>query len=188
MANRKIFDPHKIRSADYRSRYPELKRIKEFEAITAVELMTIWYYANPTSDLLVIEDPNVRIAEALKVAKYNPSKAVRGELLKLNFDDKWATAIERMSQVEPDIRDKARKMIEMILDNYEGLCDKAEYENEEGEVDVSKFVTATTKIAQELPSLINKMEEGFGVSHRDEDDDENSIGFDREYYQNLNQQ
>ena len=188
MARRKIFDPHKIRSADYRSRYPELKRIKEFNGLTALELITVWYYANPTSDLLIVEDANVRIAEALKLANYTPSKAVKAELLKLNVDERWATAIERMSQVEPDIREKARLMIEKILENYEDLCDKEQYEDDDKEVDVVKFVNATTKIAQELPSLINKMEEGFGVSFRDDDEDENNVGFDREYYQNLSEQ
>lgn len=133
-----------------------------------------------------IEDANLRIKEAIKKASYRPSKAEKDELLKLNFDEKWAAAIERMSVVEPDIRDKARQMINTLISNYEDLCDPADYKDKDGVINVKQFVDATTKIAQELPGLISKMEEGFGVTQRGEDEDEHSVGFDREYYQNLN--
>jgi len=182
---RKIFDPHKMRPADYRSRYPELKRIKEFEGLTAVQLITIWWYANPTSELVAgIADNKARIVESLKRANFTPDRTLKADLLKLNFDEKWANAIERMGQVEPGIREKARSMIEKLIENYEDMCDPDQYTDKDGLQDIKKFVDATTKIAQELPGLITKMEEGFGVSNRD-DDDEDTTGFDREYYQNA---
>ena len=185
---RKIFDPYKIRPADYRSRYPELKRIKEFEGLTAVQLITIWWYANPTSELVAsLEDNTARIKESLKRANFTPDRTLNADLLKLNFDEKWANAIERMSKVEPGIREKARSMIEKLIENYEDMCDPDQYTDKDGLQDIKKFVDATTKIAQELPGLITKMEEGFGVSNRDEED-EDSTGFDREYYQNAGDQ
>ncbi len=184
---RKIFDPYKVRPADYRSRYPELKRIKEFEGLTAIQLITIWWYANPTSEILSIEDNQSRIIEALKRANYTPDRTLKVELLKLNFDEKWALAIDRMAVMEPSIREKARSMIEKLIVNYEDLCDPEKYSDKDGVQDIKKFVDATTKIAQELPGLIAKMEEGFGVSNRDEDEDDNSTGFDREYYQNASE-
>lgn len=174
-----------MRPADYRSRYPELKRIKEFEGLTAVQLITVWWYANPTSELVAsMEDNKARIKEALKRANFTPDRTLLKDLLNVNFDEKWANAIERMSQVEPGIRDKARSMIEKLIENYEDMCDPDQYVDKDGLQDISKFVNATTKIAQELPGLITKMEEGFGVTNRD-DDDEDSTGFDREYYQNA---
>lgn len=174
-----------MRPADYRSRYPELKRIKEFEGLTAVQLITIWWYANPTSELVLnIEDNKARIVESLKRANFTPDRTLNKDLLKLNFDEKWANAIERMSKVEPGIREKARLMIEKLITNYETMCDPDQYKDKDNLQDIAKFVNATTKIAQELPGLITKMEEGFGVSHRDEDD-EDKTGFDREYYQNA---
>lgn len=175
-----------MRPADYRSRYPELKRIKEFEGLTAVQLITVWWYANPTSDIVIsMEDDRSRIAEALKRANFKADRTLNADLLKLNFDEKWANAIERMSKVEPGIRDKARGMIEKLIDNYEDLCDPEKYKDKDDVKDAKKFVDATSKIAQELPGLISKMEEGFGVSHRNDEEDENSTGFDREYYQNA---
>jgi hypothetical protein len=186
---KKIFDPYKVRPADYRSRYPELKRIKEFEGLTAVQLITIWWYANPTSELVTsIKDDRARIEESLKRAGFTPDRSLKADLLKLNFDEKWAIAIERMAVVEPDIRDKARQMIEKLIENYEDMCDPDQYKDKDGIPDISKFVNATTKIAQELPGLITKMEEGFGVSNRSEEEDEASTGFDREYYQNAGEQ
>lgn len=174
-----------MRPADYRSRYPELKRIKEFEGLAAVQLITIWWYANPTSELvLTMEDNRARIKEALKRANFTPDRTLNADLLKLNFDEKWANAIERMGKVEPGIRDKARSMIEKLITHYEDMCDPAQYVDKDNVQDIKKFVDATTKIAQELPGLITKMEEGFGVSRRDDDDEENT-GFDREYYQNA---
>lgn len=174
-----------MRPADYRSRYPELKRIKEFEGLTAVQLITIWWYANPTSELVTsIEDNSIRIKEALKRANFTPDRTLKADLLKLNFDEKWANAIERMSKVEPGIREKARSMIDKLITNYETMCDPDQYLDKDNIPDIKKFVDATTKIAQELPGLITKMEEGFGVSHRDDDEEENT-GFDREYYQNA---
>ena len=174
-----------MRPADYRSRYPELKRIKEFEGLTAVQLITVWWYANPTSELVLnIQDNVSRIKESLKRANYTPDRTLNKDLLKLNFDEKWANAIERMSQVEPGIREKARAMIEKLITNYEDMCDPDQYKDKDNVNDIKKFVDATTKIAQELPGLITKMEEGFGVTSRDDDDDD-STGFDREYYQNA---
>jgi len=185
---RKIFDPYRVRPADYRSRYPELKRIKEFEGLTALQLITIWWYANPTSELLSIEDDRARVVESLKRANYTPDRTLKADLLKLNFDEKWANAIERMSVVEPGIREKARAMIEKLIDNYENMCDPDQYKDKDNVPDIKKFVDATTKIAQELPGLITKMEEGFGVTNRSEEEEENSTGFDREYYQNASEE
>lgn len=128
-----------------------------------------------------------RIAESIKRAKFIPAKGLREDLAVLNFDEKWAAAIERMSKVEPSIRDKARLMIEKLIDNYEGLCDPDQYKDKDEVTNVKQFVDATTKIAQELPGLIIKMEEGFGVSYRSDDEDEQSFGFSREWHQNQHE-
>ena len=185
MRTNKIFDPFKVRPEDYRSRYPELKRIPEFELLTATELKFVWYYANPTSDIIDVENDMERVAQALVLSNYTPAKGIKDDISVLRFPEKFAIAIERMSRFEPGIRFKARKMIELILDSYESLCDKNQYKDKETkEVDVSKYVTATTKIAQELPSLIAKMEEGFGATTRSLDEDEQAIAFTRDWYIN----
>lgn len=186
MKNMRIFDPSGIRPAEYRSHYPELKRIQEFDDLSATELICIWYYANPTSDIIGIENDMERIAKALELSNLTPQKAIREDVLKLAFPEIWAIAIERMRNMEPDARMKARAMIITIINNYENLCDPSSYMvDEKGEdgktvsvVDTVKYVNATTKIAQELPNMIAKLEEGFGVSSRTGDEDEHGTGFD----------
>jgi len=124
-----------------------------------------------------------RCQEALKRSNYTPAKSLLDDFLTLRFPEKIAVAMERMARIEPNIRSKARLMISKILANYEDLCDKTQYTGEDGEINVKKFVDATTKIAQELPGLIAKMEEGFGISGKSEEEDEQSLSFSRDWYQ-----
>ena len=183
MRKNKIFDPYKIRPEDYRSRYPELKRIKEFEGLTATELIFVWYYANPTSDLIDIENDMERVAKALKLSNYTPAKRIKEDIFNLRFPEKLAVAIERMSKFEPDARMHARVMVEEILKNYTTLCKIEEYKDDKGELDRKKYVDTTTTIAKELPGLIAKLEEGFGVSVQSDDEVEQGINFSRDWYQ-----
>jgi len=183
MRKNKIFDPYKIRPEDYRSRYPELKRIKEFEGLTATELIFIWHYANPTSDLIGIENDMERVTEALKLANYTPAKKIKEDIFNLRFPEKLALGIDRMSKFEPDARMQARIMVEEILKNYSNLCKIEDYEDDEGKLDRKKYVDTTTTIAKELPALIAKLEEGFGVSVQSDDETEQGISFSRDWYQ-----
>ena len=114
--------------------------------------------------------------------------------MNLDFSENMAVAIERMRKIEPDARMKARKMINTILDNFESLCDKDHYQVEDedgkptGETDITKYVNATTKIAQVLPDMISKLEEGFGVSYRGEDEDEHGVGFSPDWHRGQSEQ
>ena len=189
MKDVKIFDPSGIRAAEYRSRYPELKRIKEFEPLGASELIFVWYYANLTSNIIDIKNDMERVTKALELSRFTPTKAERNDIINLDFPEKLALAIDRMRRMEPDARFKARRMIEMIISNYENMCNRDHYKEKDedgnftGDVDITKYVNATTKIAQELPNMIAKLEEGFGVSSRSNDESESSTGYARDWYQ-----
>lgn len=148
----------------------------------------MWYYANPTSDFVLIENDMERVSRALEAAHYTPVKRVKEDFLSLKFPENIAVAIDRMSRIEPDIRSKARNMIEKLLENYEDLCNKDQYGDKDGVIDVKKYVDATTKIAQELPGLIAKMEEGFGISSKSDDEDEQRVEFSRDWYQGQSEE
>jgi len=186
MRKSKIFDPYKVRPEDYRSHYPELKRIPEFETLSATELIFVWYYANPTSDIIDIKNDMERVVKALHLSNFTPSKASKDDILVLKFPEKFAVAIERMSRFEPDARMQGRIMIETILKNYTNLCNIDDYKDEDNNVDRKKYVDTTKIIAVELPSLISKLEEGFGVTTRGEDEIEQGMGFSRDFYTTLN--
>jgi hypothetical protein len=117
----RLFDPAGIKPEDYRSRYPELKRIPEFVELSATALMFVWYYANPTSELTGIKDDFLKVKEALEKSNFNPGKVGREDLLKLHFPDAIAGAIERMSRMNEDARFRAKKMVEGILGSYETI-------------------------------------------------------------------
>lgn len=159
-----------------------MKRIREFEALGATELMFVWHYANPTSDLMAIENDMDRVIKALELSNFTPTKVVKDDILRLVFSENMAVAIDRMRRMEPDARLMARKMISSILKNYKNLCDPTSYQDEDGNMDTTKYVNSTTKIAQELPNMIAKLEEGFGVSSRSDDEDEQSVGYSRDWY------
>lgn len=184
MRKSKIFDPFKVRPEDYRNRYPELKRISEFELLSATELICIWYYANPTSDIIGVENDMERMSEALKLSNYTPPKAIINDILTLRFPEKFAIAIDRMKRFEPDIRMKARIMVEKIIGSYEGMCDPQNFKDDNNDIDRKKYVETTVKIAQELPTLIAKLEEGFGVSELSDDESEQGTAFNRDWYIN----
>jgi len=169
----RLFDPTGIKPEDYRSKYPELKRIPEFGTLSASALMFVWYYANPTSMLMGEGDDFIRVRRALEESKYNPGKNLREDLLKLHFPNDIAVAIDRMARMRADSRVRANLMIQNVIEHYETIikCGPEDYKDKDGTVDRKKYVDTTAKIVEELPKLIERMEEGFGISTRTEDED-----------------
>lgn len=181
----RLFDPTGIKPEDYRSKYPELKRIPEFTPLTSIALMFVWYYSNPTSMLMKESDDFLRARKALELSKYNPGKSLREDLLKLHFPTDIAIAIDRMARMRADARVRSKLMVENVIQNYEKIISYGpdEYKDKDGEPDRKKYVDTTAKIVDELPKLIEKVEEGFGISTRTEDEDSAYGGVDlSEYY------
>ncbi len=187
----RVFDPTGIKAEDYRHRYPELDRTPEFSDLLAKALIFVWWYANPTSPLVIgIPDEYERVKEALKVSTYNPSKTERENILRLQFNSTMAVAIKKMSDYDPGARFKGYKMIKTIFDHYEELISQGpaafstsetKGEGEKAQTttytDYPRYVTTSAKIAEEIPSLLAKLEEGFGVidiSGQQKDDESSS--------------
>jgi len=175
--NIKIFDPSGIKAEDYKHRYPELERISEFDELSAKALIFIWHYANPTSDLVLYEhDDYARVAEALKRSGFNPGKGEKDRILSLQFDSNMAIAIRKMGNFDPGARFKAYMMIKNIYDHYQSIIDlgpnvfvtketsgKGEDATTTELVDYKRYVDVSAKIADELPGLLTKLEEGFAI-------------------------
>jgi len=180
----RLFDPTLVKPEDYRHRYPELDRIPEFKDLTARALIFVWWYANPTSELLLeTPDDYERASKALAKSGFVPSKTEREGILRLQFDDSMSAAIKRMSNFDPGARFKSYIMIKKIFDQYQSIVDKGPdaFQTIEGSGenmvvinDFPKYVNISAKIAEELPTLLVKLEEGFGVvdvSGKDVEDD-----------------
>lgn len=175
----RIFDPTGIKAEDYRFKYPELDRTPEFSELSPRALIFVWWYANPTSDLVLnIHDPYERAEEALKKAQFNPSKAEKDKILKLQFDSNMAVAVKRMEAFDPGARFKSYMMVRNIFVHYNDIIQrgpeayqiveikKGKDGEETGNVtytDYKRYVDVSAKIAEELPGLLKKIEEGFGV-------------------------
>lgn len=171
--NIRIFDPQGVKPEDYRNRYPELTRTAEFDNIPPKGLIFIWFYANQTSPLvLYTSDDYERAEEALKRSGFNPGKVERDRILKLQWDSAFAEAIKKMNSFDPGARYKAYCMIKNIFDHYEKLIAQGPgaFQTTEGEddkvityTDHKRYVDVSAKIADELPGLLTKLEEGFAI-------------------------
>lgn len=173
----RIFDPQGIKPEDYRHKFPELERCSEFNGIHPKGLIFAWYYINQTSPLvLYIPDDHERVEEALKRSGYNPGKVEKDRILSLQFDSAMAECIKKMSLFDPDARFKAYVMVKKIFDHFQKLIAKGpeafQTSSTEGKgdsavtteyVDYKRYVDVSAKIADELPGLLRKLEEGFAV-------------------------
>jgi len=173
----RIFDPTSIKAEDYRHRYPELQRTEEFAELHAKALIFVWWYSNQTSPLVIYtHDDYERVTEALKRSGYNPSKTERDRILSLQFDSQMAVAIQKMASFDPGARFFAYMMVKKIYDQYQKIIDLgpdafvSKETTGKGEkvvtvelVDYKRYVDVSAKIADELPGLLTKLEEGFAI-------------------------
>lgn len=174
----RLFDPQGIEAKDYLSTYPELKRTPEFEHFRGVELIFIWYYANQTSPFIGITDKATRVEEALKRSEFIPNSIEHAKILKLEFSERQEMAIGKMASFIPGARYFGWKSLKSIFDNYQEIAQmspsdftkatKAKSGEEESvleaETDYKAYVDITKSVVAAMPTLITKLEEGFGIS------------------------
>ena len=170
----RLFDPTGLKPDDYRHKYPELEREPAFAELSAQALIFVWYYANQSSPLTMeILDDYERVVEALKRSKYNPSKAERENILRLQFDTTVAEAVKKMSEYLPNMRFQSYKMIANIFKHYQDLIElgptafvttEGKGENKVEYIDHARYVTTSARIAEEIPLLLVRLEEGFGIT------------------------
>jgi len=175
----RLFDPTGLKAMDYKSTYPELARTTEFESLSGTELMFVWHYANATSPLIDL-DENTRVKEALGRSGFMPSPTEKEKLLKLQFGERLEHAIEKMGTFNPGVRYFGWKSLKTIFSQYQEIAQMSP--DELGELD--DYVNITTKIAKAMPDLMEKLEEGFGISMSATEEEEEGTAMLRDW--NLN--
>ena len=182
-----LFAPSGLK--DLRQYHPELKEHFPMGEVTATELRFVWNY------VMIYGSEKDRKVRALKslVASFGSrvDVATRDRYASGDFPDNVRKAIEKMESFDPAPRLTARYITEKTFLSYQKIIDvdvEKAFEvvttTKEGdtvkEMDWTKlaqYVSATTKINESLPSLINSIEEGYGYgkSNMRFDDDDNNI-------------
>jgi len=137
--------------------------------------------------LMQIKDNKQRVKEAMKLSKFD-GRGKKEDILQLKFPDYLGTAIDRMKKFVPDIRLRAKLMIENIINEYEKIIAQgiALFQNSSGDVNYSNYVTTTSKIVETLPDLIAKFEEGYGVVYSSSEEElELKETFSKNWYYQL---
>jgi hypothetical protein len=161
---------------DLRRQYPELEGIAELKALSAREVLFVWYYACKGSKLVhTVHNLGERALIAIKKSRLELDRNKETEYTNGVFPEKIKIAIEKMKTFSPKARNRARLMVEQIFDNYENLV-KIDPEtsfrllDKEGTpvgIDWTgrkQYIDSCEKIAETLPKLIRQIEEGFGSS------------------------
>lgn len=181
-----IFEPQEGKK--YFDLYPELRELDELKELRAKEAEFAWYMGNPTSPLVMgkygSERNNViRIGEALKlVYGKDPNKLLSEEMrqqyLAGEYPERIKVAIKRMARFDVTARERAKNMSENIFSNLENLIkfDEESFEIKDKEGNVTgidwsakkAYAELATKVSDNLPVLIRQLEEGFGVTKKND--------------------
>jgi hypothetical protein len=161
-----LFNPDTY--GDLRNEYPELDTIPEFSSdkLSTKEMVFVWCMGNRTSPfweeivnykkgerVTKKATKEQRITYCLRFSKLNIvlSEKDRQEWMSGKFPDNIMDAIARMENFRPDIRTKAR----IIAEHAFQIAWQQSHNRE-------TTVEEQVKIVQNLPILINSVEQGYG--------------------------
>ena len=161
-----LFDPRLVDPQTYKDKYPELKNVAEYQELSYPQLIFIWWFANPTSPLVVhgVSDEE-RVAVALEKSKLRERLNAKDieRYANLNFPDDLKAAIIRTGHMEVDLRATARETFIDMFNNYQKIRDTKNFTDEDGHLDYMEYMKVSTMVSNELPKLIRKIEEGMGI-------------------------
>lgn len=160
--------------------YPELKDEKVFKDLSLEDLNFVWYVGNPTSPIDSDVDTETKYRMAASVC-IKTSEDKKKRYASGNLPDEIKSAINKMETYSPDARMMAKKMTQQAFHNFQKLLNvdvekdflvtrkigKGENVEEITEMDWTgrkSYVDSATKIIAELPELVKKMEEGYGLT------------------------
>jgi hypothetical protein len=166
-----IYDPEGIAIGEYRTKYPDLKGIPEFQNLSDFELVMVWYFINPTS-FYVYKYPNKRdrIKEICKkmYAEFRDAKNYSDKFINRNLlnQDDIDEAVIRMGRIIPDARLKAKQMADKIFDDYKPLLELPidSFKKAGGETDYSQYLAVRKQITKDIEDIIQKVECGYGIN------------------------
>lgn len=166
---------------DLRHLYPELSTMPDFKGLTGRDMMFIWWCENPSSPYVLEKLPDpLRISNAIGQAwgKIDTEKA--RAYISGNIPDNIRRAMDKMASFDPPARIKAKIIVNKIFNNFEKIVDvdvtDVNFIDKDGNTDWSKkkaYIDACTNVSDALPKLLKQLEEGFGITVKD---DKNTYG------------
>ena len=155
--------------------YPELAKIEIFKKLGKEDMLFVWYMGCKSSPFYNEEIPRKKREKCMTEAySHQALQRNKEKFLAGDFPEKIRLAIHEMTRFEVGPRMRAKKMVETIMGNYEGLIDidiKKEFITEKGEVDWSKkkaYIDACSTVSRALPTLISQAEGGFSLSETED--------------------
>lgn len=163
-----LFEPT---DRDMKLDYPELASVEEFKELSARDLKFVWFVGNRTSPLATLKTKlRVKTAYETVYEGYKRDKGLQSQLKEGIIPGKFKDAITRMSQFIPTVRLKAKLETEYIFDAMQNLIfvSAAERTAMAGE-DKKDYQALLSKISKDLPDLVSKIENGYGIKvvHKD---------------------
>jgi hypothetical protein len=150
---------------DMKQQYPELKKEVAFKNLTNAELKFVWYYANKTSPFhqMAIDK---RLHKAWSAAGFDPEKTKERKLKTKNtWPELIESAMKKMEEYNPNLRFQANMAIATIFDNMKLLIAIPQQDLLKREAQQQKqYIDMVTNINKEMPGIIKKLEEGYGVT------------------------
>jgi len=146
--------------------HPELKEVSEFDNLSNKEMLFVWYFANVTSPYAKIRSPREKALQSLKkVWGDSMPQKLKDEMLSGQFSAKMRDAIEKMGSYAPELRARAKSMVEGIFDTYETILSERyqDFEGENATKNRQEYVDISGKIIKAMPDLVKQIETGYGV-------------------------
>lgn len=162
-----LFEPT---GGDMLKDYPELKPFDEFNGLSVREVKLCWYLGSNTSPLAKAELKGLEKVEAAISAVYDDRARdfdlTVKQMLSMNPPPKIVDGVSRFKSFTPSFRLQAKWMDEYIFHMLNGLVVLGKDEEQMMKLDPDtkkKYVDLSIKVSSEMPSLIARMEGGYGV-------------------------
>jgi|GEM_PF-5943130 hypothetical protein len=148
--------------------YPELAAVPEFEELDDNELRYVYYFA--CKDSPFYNDFPIRVKESkcfdTAFGKHREVEGRKAAFIGDMKDEHIVKAIIAMKMYSPTIRQRAQKMTNMMLDEYENMILAFKNRIWLSPDDAKPYVELTVKITSALPELVKQAEHGYGITER----------------------
>lgn len=152
-------------SSDLRNEYPELADIAEFKFLKAKEVRLCWLLGNRTSPIYNLEKRQ-RLHKALEIiygGRYQENEDLSG-MLRGEMPDEIREGIKRMEMFNPEYRLKAKLLSQYMFDTLNSMVVLSDGDLANMEIeDKKKYTDLVVKIHSELPEMVKRLEESYGV-------------------------
>jgi hypothetical protein len=166
-----LFEPT---GRDMKLDYPELGNITEFHDLSFREMRLCWMIGNRTSPIANYSTmKRVRAACEQVYKKQSRNKEWVVDMMENGtIPEKLKKGISRMASFRPSVRLRAKLMDEYMFDQLNGLIHVSEEDKRAMDTDEKKkYADLLIKVSSELPSLVTRMESGYGINVSDENED-----------------